>query len=67
MKTRFRFIDAGSDEEVEEVFRLRYLYGLTPSKIARKLRISKERTRELMIAATYWGKGYRDGRNVSND
>lgn len=51
----------GTDEEVEDVFRQRLLYGKSPSQIARKLKISRERARDLRIAATYWGSGFRDG------
>jgi hypothetical protein len=56
-----RLIKVGTDAELEEVMRLRLVYGRTPSQIAKRLKIPASRTRELIIAATYYGLGLSDG------
>ena len=60
-KFKSKFIYVGTEEQVEETFRLRFLYNEPPSKIARKLKVPPDKMRELIIAATYWGLGFRDG------
>lgn len=55
------FFLVGTEEQVEEVFRLRFLYRKPPSFIQRKLKLTKEQYRDLLIAATYWGLGFKDG------
>ncbi len=57
-----RIIKAGTDEEVEEVMRLRLIYGHAPSRIARRLKLPAQRVRELIIAGTYYGLGLVDGK-----
>lgn len=54
-------VKVAGDEFVEEVFRLRLLYGYSIPRIARKLNISEHKARELAIAASYWGLGFKDG------
>lgn len=57
-----RTIKVGTDAELEEVMRMRFIYGRTPSQIGKRLKLSADRVRELIIAATYYGLGLSEGR-----
>jgi hypothetical protein len=65
-KIKTTFVYVGTEEQVEETFRLRFLYKWPPSRIARKLKVSSDKMHELLIAATYWGLGFRDGRGKNH-
>lgn len=60
-----RVIKVGTDAELEEVMRMRFIYGRTPSQIGKRLKLSASQVRELIIAGTYYGLGLSDGQKKS--